>query len=42
LRTCAYRRLFVTALNAVYAIDYRLDAERAVILRVRHSREQQS
>lgn len=38
----AYRRLRVTACNAVYAIDYRVAGQRAVILRVKHIREQRN
>jgi plasmid stabilization system protein ParE len=41
-RRTDFRRLFVTAFNAVYSIDYRVDERRAVILRVRHSRERSS
>jgi plasmid stabilization system protein ParE len=35
-----YRRLFVTAFNAVYVVDYRVNDHRAVILRVKYGREQ--
>jgi plasmid stabilization system protein ParE len=35
-----YRELLVTALNAAYAVQYRIDDEVVTILRVFHGREQ--
>ena len=34
-----YRQIILQALNAAYVVQYRIDAERLVILRVYHGRE---